>query len=175
MSRDTKKQILWVRFKPEQDYVKKVRVRAGVKRPPGLSVREFCPGIALDRKKVLNEALKTRKTTRKELRWRIDIKNDDFVVFTKYDNEAQWSQEDIDNFGDIPGIKWTSNKRPRSSPGDQPGGGPPQPQGGLSPQGEGAAGGTDVAAPQGIPGLTAAAGVGTVPRVPSLANLFEKK
>ena len=204
MCRNVANKILWVRFKPDQDYAKKVKVRAANKRPQGLSIRDFCPGVALDHKKAINKALKAKKTARPSFRWRVDIRNDDFVVFSWNDNEAQWTQEDLDNFGDLPAIKWANFKRPRSSPGEQQGDGPPQPPGGLSPQGEdrGDASGGGVGAAQGgegeatgggggggaqgsgalvsraqgaaaIPGLGAAGG--GMPRVPSLANLFDKK
>ena len=51
MSKDIKKNILWVRLKNNDDYLKKVKVHAAVKKPSGLSIRDFCPGIAMDRKK----------------------------------------------------------------------------------------------------------------------------
>ena len=137
-----KKNILWVKLKGDQDYIKKVKVRAAVKKPTGLSIRDFCQGIAMEQKKAVNEKMKERKKNCPALRWRLDIQGDDFVLLTKRDQEPQWTHEDLEDLGDIPSIKWDSGKRGRDSPGagDHSGArqeGPPQPRPGLSPESAG--------------------------------------
>ena len=67
MSKDTNKNILWVRLKSDSDYMKRVKTRAGVKRPKGLSIREevysilsclFQPGLQMYRKVQFHAFLK---------------------------------------------------------------------------------------------------------------------
>ena len=53
MCKEVEKNILWIRLKEEEgvNYVKKVKTRAATKRPNGFSVRDYCPNIAMERKK----------------------------------------------------------------------------------------------------------------------------
>ena len=150
MSRETDKKILWVRLK-EQQFIKKVHIRAATKKPEGLSVRDFCPGIALERKKKINEILKNKKTNQPDLRWRVEILNDDFSIFTRRSNEATgaWTQEGLETLGPLPPIQWESNKRSRETPGDSQGDGPPQPLGSVTPP-------SGVGGPAGLGGMMAA-------------------
>ena len=112
--------------------------------------------------------MKTRKAATPDLRWRVEIKNGNFTIFTKHEKEANWTQEALDTITDLPPIKWEVRKRTRETPGEQQTG-PPQPRGGVTPPGDGGAGGAP--RPAGVlPGLA----LGALGNVSRLATSFQQ-
>ena len=71
MARNEKSKILWVRLNPGN--IKKLRKRAAVKRPQNFSLREYCPGVAIERKKELNKTMMNRKKKDQQIKWRVEI------------------------------------------------------------------------------------------------------
>ena len=105
---------------------------------------------------------------------------DDFTLFTKYEREAQWTQEGLDSIPDLPPIKWDVRKRARETPGEGQGGGPGQPLGGTTPPASEAVrmglAKANAALPGGAMGGAPGGAVGDIPGgglVSRLANNFE--
>ena len=117
MATNLSSQILWMEVRNED--VKRIRLRAAFKKPAGLSVKDYCPSIAIERKKEANRLLMQLKTKNPSLRWRFDIGDEDLILMTKKGAEGEWTRESLVDLGaELPGIQATSLKRQKESPGE---------------------------------------------------------
>ena len=61
-----------------------------------------------------------RKKKFNSLKWRIEVGIEDLVLYTKRDEEPQWSLESITSLGvELPEIPVSNGKRPKDSPGEK--------------------------------------------------------
>ena len=107
MAKDLNSKVLWVRLPP--GIPKLLRVRAAVKRPIEFSIRDYCPGVGMAKKKAINAIMMERKKTATDLRWRLNISEGDFELWSKMDRDARWTHKRLEDLGPLPPIQFLNN------------------------------------------------------------------
>ena len=79
-------------------------MRAAVKHPIEFSIRDYCPGVGMAKKKAINAIMMERKKTATDLRWRLNISKGDFEQWSKLDREARWTR--IEDLRPLPPIQF---------------------------------------------------------------------
>ena len=99
MAKDLNSKVLVVCLPP--GIPRLLRVRAAVKRPIEFSIRDYCPGVGMAKKKAINAIMMERKKSATDLRWRLNISQGDFELWSKLDREARWTRERLQDLGPL--------------------------------------------------------------------------
>ena len=99
MANNLSSQIMWVEVREED--VKRARIRAAFKNSPGFSIKDYCPAIAMERKKAANRLLIECKRKDPSFKWRFELGDEDLILFTKKGAEEGWTRDSLVDLGHV--------------------------------------------------------------------------
>ena len=65
------------------------------------------------KKKAINAIMMERKKTATDLRWRLNISEGDFELWSKLDRDARWTSKRLEDLGPLPPIQFLNKGNER--------------------------------------------------------------